>query len=480
MKAKKTSVISPCFVDLYVRVSTLEQAREGYSIAEQESRLRQYCNAMGFQIYHVHVDAGYSGASLDRPGVQSMIHDVRNHSVSKVIVWKLDRLSRSQRDMLVILEDVFLENGCDFVSMMESFDTSTAFGRMFVGILAAFAQLERENIKERTAMGRQARLVQGHYNSSRPPLGYKFISGTNDLIVDPFEATIVQEIFKSFLSGISINGIAEHLKNRYPTVRAWTGTMVRRTLQNPAYIGKVRDVDVIRDGIHHPIIPEANFHTTNVILEHNREIRKQSCRSHALLTGLLYCGDCGARMQPRRITRGYDLRRYVCYSVSRTSKAMIRSEYCTNRLHPYTLDELDHLIISEIQKLATDQKYLEPIILEDTKPELDENQLLQDRLAEVTKQVDKLLSLYQIGAVELCQIEERLSALKVERASLLERIEHSPVSMNIDITQIQSHAMAFQEAIEAEDIDTMRRIIRLLIDKIVVLNTDIEIHWTFC
>ena len=256
--------------------------------------------------------------------------------------------------------------------------------------------------------------------------------------------------------------------------------MVRRTLQNPAYIGKVRDVDVIRDGIHHPIIPEANFHTTNVILEHNREIRKQSCRSHALLTGLLYCGDCGARMQPRRITRGYDLRRYVCYSVSRTSKAMIRSEYCTNRLHPYTLDELDHLIISEIQKLATDQKYLESIILEDTKPELDENQLLQDRLAEVTKQVDKLLSLYQIGAVELCQIEERLSALKVERASLLERIEHSPVSMNIDITQIQSHAMAFQEAIEAEDIDTMRRIIRLLIDKIVVLNTDIEIHWTFC
>ena len=141
---------------------------------------------------------------------------------------------------------------------------------------------------------------------------------------------------------------------------------------------------------------------------------------------------------------------------------------------------MDHLIISEIQKLATDQKYLESIILEDTKPELDENQLLQDRLAEVTKQVDKLLSLYQIGAVELCQIEERLSALKVERASLLERIEHSPVSMNIDITQIQSHAMAFQEAIEAEDIDTMRRIIRLLIDKIVVLNTDIEIHWTFC
>lgn len=480
MKAKESLAVSPNFVDLYVRVSTLEQAREGYSIAEQEKRLRQYCNAMGFQIYQVHVDAGYSGASLNRPGVQRIIQDVRNHAVSKVIVWKLDRLSRSQRDMLMILEDVFLEYGCDFVSMMESFDTSTAFGRMFVGILAAFAQLERENIKERTAMGRQARLVQGHYNSSHPPLGYKFISGTNDLMIDPFESTIIQEVFNSFLSGISINGIAEHLKKRYPTVRAWTGTMVRRILQNPAYIGKVRDVDVIRNGIHHAIIPEESFQAANAILKHNREIKKQSCRSHALLTGLLYCGDCGARMQPRRIVRGYNLHRYVCYSVSRTSKAMIRSDHCTNRLHPYTLEELDHLIIAEIEKLATDSQYLESIILEDAKPEIDENQILQDRLAEVNKQVDKLLSLYQIGAVELCQIEERLSDLKVERASLLERIDHSCAPVNIDKAQIQSQAMAFQEVMESGDVDAMRRIIRLLIDKIVVLNTDIEIHWTFC
>lgn len=153
-------------VDLYIRVSTTEQAMEGYSVAEQEKRLRQYSEAMGYRIYRVHIDAGYSGASLDRPAIREVIRDVKAGMVGKVIVWKLDRLSRSQKDVLIMLEDVFLANGCDFISMMESFDTTTAFGRAIVGILAAFSQLERENIKERTTMGKQARLAQGHYNAA--------------------------------------------------------------------------------------------------------------------------------------------------------------------------------------------------------------------------------------------------------------------------------------------------------------------------
>ena len=163
-KEKVIPIDSLDLVDLYIRVSTTEQALEGYSVAEQEHRLRQYCAAMGHRIHKVHIDAGFSGASLDRPGIKETIKDVQKHLVRRVIVWKLDRLSRSQKDTLIMLEDVFLENGCDFISMMESFDTSTSFGRAIVGILAAFAQLERENIKERTMMGSQARLAKGHYN----------------------------------------------------------------------------------------------------------------------------------------------------------------------------------------------------------------------------------------------------------------------------------------------------------------------------
>lgn len=467
-------------VDLYIRVSTTEQALEGYSVAEQESRLRRYSEAMGFRIHKVHIDAGFSGASLDRPAIKEVIRDIQSHLVSKVIVWKLDRLSRSQKDMLVMLEDVFLANDCDFISMMESFDTSTAFGRAIVGILAAFAQLERENIKERTTMGRRARLAKGHYNGSRPPLGYSFLEGSNDLKIEPYEANMVREIFSAFLSGQSINAIAAIMQRKYPTTRTWNNTMIRRTLKNPIYMGKVKDVDVIRDGIHEPLISESEFVMANAVLSHNREIKKQSCRSNSLLTGLLYCGDCGARMQPRQIARGYPLRRYVCYSVSRTNKSMIRSDHCTNRLHPYTLEELDDIIIGEIRKLAADEDYLRAIIREDAGPILDESELLKDRLSEIDKQTDKLLNLFQIGVVDLSQIEQRLADLKQEREALKERLERTAPVVQMDIQKIQSYADAFQAALDSGDAEYQSSIIRLLIDKIVVLNEDIEIHWTFC
>ena len=474
------SNVSIYMVDLYIRVSTTEQAMEGYSVGEQENRLRRFCEALGYQIHKIIIDPGYSGASLNRPGIKEVIRDVQEHLVSKVIVWKLDRLSRSQKDMLIMLEDVFLANNCDFVSMLESFDTSTAFGRAIVGILAAFAQLERENIKERTTMGRQARLAKGHYNSSRPPLGYSFLPGCNDLKVNPYEASIVREIFSLFLSGTAINSIATIMKQKYPTVRRWNNTTIRRTLRNSVYIGKVSDVDVTRDGIHESIISDSDFNMTNSILQHNAEIKKQSCRSKSLLTGLLYCGDCGARMQPRTISQGYPLRRYVCYSVSRTSKAMIKSDHCTNRLHPYTQEELDNIIINEIKKLAVDQKYLKSIIQEDAAPVLNESELCQDRLTELDKQTDKLLNLYQIGAVDLPQIQDRLTALKQERNSLLQTLDKVSAEMPLNVQQVQNYAAAFQEALENEDHDQINNIIRLLIDKIVVLNENIEIHWTFC
>lgn len=474
------SNVSIYMVDLYIRVSTTEQAMEGYSVGEQENRLRRFCEALGYQIHKIIIDPGYSGASLNRPGIKEVIRDVQEHLVSKVIVWKLDRLSRSQKDMLIMLEDVFLANNCDFVSMLESFDTSTAFGRAIVGILAAFAQLERENIKERTTMGRQARLAKGHYNSSRPPLGYSFLPGCNDLKVNPYEASIVREIFSLFLSGTAINAIATIMKQKYPTVRRWNNTTIRRTLRNSVYIGKVSDVGVTRDGIHESIISDSDFNMTNSILQHNAEIKKQSCRSKSLLTGLLYCGDCGARMQPRTISQGYPLRRYVCYSVSRTSKAMIKSDHCTNRLHPYTQEELDNIIINEIKKLAVDQKYLKSIIQEDAAPVLNESELCQDRLTELDKQTDKLLNLYQIGAVDLPQIQDRLTALKQERNSLLQTLDKVSAEMPLNVQQVQNYAAAFQEALENEDYDQINNIIRLLIDKIVVLNENIEIHWTFC
>lgn len=467
--------------DLYIRVSTTEQAKEGYSVEEQENRLRKYCEAMGIKIHKVYIDPGFSGASLNRPGIQAVISDVQSRVVKKVIVWKLDRLSRSQKDTLIMLEDIFLSNGCDFVSMLESFDTSTPFGRAIVGILAAFAQLERENIKERTAMGRAARIAKGHYSGSHAPLGYSFAPGCNDLIVNEYESAIVQDIYVRFLSGESLKHISECMLAKFGgAVRKWNSTMIRRILSNQIYIGRVRHSDETFEGLHDPIVSETEFFMASSILEHNREIKKQCARSESLLTGLLYCGDCGARMQQRRVARGYSLRRYICYSVSRTSKPMIRSDKCSNRLHPFTMEELDELIKNEIAKLATDEEYLQSIIRQDAPHKADDSQLLQDRLSEVKKQTDKLLNLYQVGAVDFQDIQERLASLKEEKEALHRSIDRATADASIPVDMVRSQAATFKAAIDSGDDETVSQILRILIDKIVVLNDDIEIYWSFC
>ena len=159
----------------YARVSTREQADHGYSIGEQNSRLRAYCQAKDWTLLRVIEDPGFSGAKMQRPGLQQVLEMVRRRECDAVLVWKLDRLSRSQKDTLYLLEDVFLANGCGFVSMLENFDTSTAFGRAMVGILSVFAQLEREQFKERSAIGRVGRAKAGLFHGGGyAPIGYDY------------------------------------------------------------------------------------------------------------------------------------------------------------------------------------------------------------------------------------------------------------------------------------------------------------------
>ena len=170
---------------LYIRVSTLEQAQEGYSVGEQKERLIAYCKAKDWLIADIYVDGGYTGSNIKRPGIQKLISETDKFDL--VLVYKLDRLSRSQRDTLYLIEEVFLPNGVDFISMQESFDTSTPFGKAMIGLLAVFAQLEREQIKERTWMGRVARAKAGLYHGGgKIPIGYDYVDG--HLTVNPYEA----------------------------------------------------------------------------------------------------------------------------------------------------------------------------------------------------------------------------------------------------------------------------------------------------
>ena len=147
-------------VALYVRVSTDIQV-DGYSIDEQLERLEKYCDAKDWIIYNKYIDPGFTGSNINRPGLTKLLQDIHKGKIDLVLVYKLDRLSRSQKDTLYLIEEEFLPNNVDFISMTENFDTSTPFGKAMIGILSVFAQLERENIKTRLAMGHVGRAKAG-------------------------------------------------------------------------------------------------------------------------------------------------------------------------------------------------------------------------------------------------------------------------------------------------------------------------------
>ena len=175
-----------CFI--YIRVSTQEQAEEGYSLGEQEERLKKYAEAMEWKVEHIYKDGGFSGGNMERPALKQMIDAIKHGKTDIVLVDKLDRLSRSQFDTLYLIKKIFNENNVAFVSRAEAFDTSSSFGRAMVGILAVFAELERERIKERMSEGRQGRLKEGKFRGGNTvSYGYDYAPNLGYLVPNDYE-----------------------------------------------------------------------------------------------------------------------------------------------------------------------------------------------------------------------------------------------------------------------------------------------------
>ena len=143
-KRGTNTMITTNKVAIYVRVSTTKQEEEGYSIDEQKAKLSSYCSIKDWSVYKIYTDGGFSGSNTERPALERLIKDAKERKFDTVLVYKLDRLSRSQKDTLYLIEEVFIKNDIEFLSLQENFDTSTPFGKAMIGLLAVFAQLERE------------------------------------------------------------------------------------------------------------------------------------------------------------------------------------------------------------------------------------------------------------------------------------------------------------------------------------------------
>lgn len=418
----------------YIRVSTQEQAQEGYSVGEQKERLIAYCKAQAWVIADIYVDGGYTGSNLKRPGIQKLMEETSKFDV--VLVYKLDRLSRSQRDTLYLIEEIFLPNNVDFVSMQESFDTSSPFGKAMIGLLAVFAQLEREQIKERTKMGRIARAKTGlHHGGGNIPIGYTYSDGK--LIVNPYEAEQVKKIFDWYLAGGSLNSIRERLQNegystRYGNYNSWT--TVRNILGNETYLGRIHFGDVMVENAHETIINEDQFNAVQRLrLKRNEEYGFTAFQSKHLLTGLIFCGNCGARYYMRSNGK-YSY--YCCYSRTKQMKNMIKDPNCKNR--HWKDSELEPIVENRIRELLKSPQMARDIAKKKPKPVVvSDNVDIEKRIREIDKQINKLMGLYQLDEIPPDLLGEKINKLYNEKTALQAAIEpvDEPETASLDLIE---------------------------------------------
>ena len=464
-------------IGLYARVSTTEQALNGHSVSEQQERMKAYCEAMGWKSYKAYVDPGFSGASMNRPALQDLISDVEKGKVNKILVWKLDRLSRSQKDTLFLIEDVFLKHSCDFVSMNENFDTSTPFGRAMIGILSVFAQLEREQIKERMMMGKEARSKEGKWHGGRyTPLGYGYEGG--ELVPLPYYSDQVKELFNLYSSGIYATEIVRIFHDKgYLTQqgREWTVDQIRRTIQHKVYIGYITDGRQWYKGTHEPIIDEPTFNEVNKIYAKRRDNRIErgivsTPNQTTALGGFIRCAHCGALYGKNVSNHGkYKYAYYSCYSRLKRNPVMIKDPACKNK--HWKMDELDQLVFGEIKKLTLEDRKEErkPI---DISP-------LERRIKDIDSQISRLLDLYGLGKVPLEQLDSKINSLQEEKEKLSRQITAQIDSNRPSFSELDKCIKSFNEILGKGNLQAVRGIITALIDRIEIDNENVTIHWRF-
>jgi site-specific DNA recombinase len=258
-------------VAIYSRVSTEDQAKEGFSLDAQRDRLKAYCQAKGWEIAGEYVDDGHSGRDTKRPAYQKMLEEKDNWDTLLVI--KMDRIHRNSKNFMEMMDDL-KKWGKEFSSMQESLDTSTAMGRFVMDIIQRIAQLESEQIGERVYMGmKQKASTVGGPLGGNIPFGYQYKDG--ELLIDEEESKDVTLIFNEYLSGRTSKQIADLLNSEGLSSRSggkWYGMTISRILKNPVYCGYVEWDGILRKDDHPAVIEVSVFN--EVQKEIVRRIRK--------------------------------------------------------------------------------------------------------------------------------------------------------------------------------------------------------------
>jgi site-specific DNA recombinase len=305
-------------------------------------------------------DGGYTGANMDRPALRQLIADIEAGKVDCVVVYKVDRLSRSLLDFARIME-AFDRHKIAFVSVTQAFNTATSMGRLILNVLLSFAQFEREMISERTRDKIAAARRKGKWSGGLPILGYT-VKDTK-LVVDEAEAAQVRQIFEMYVEHEALLPVVTELNRRGWTTKRWstkkgierggrifTKNSLYALLTNVTYIGQVRHKEEIHPGEHQAIVPDKLFQRAQTLLQRNGHSGGRAVRNKhgALLRGLLRCGSCGCAMSHTYTSKGTRLYRYY---VCGTAKQRGYSQ-CPAPTVP--ANEIERFVVEQIKCIGRD------------------------------------------------------------------------------------------------------------------------------
>lgn len=437
----------------YLRVST-EAQTEKYGLDMQKQKILEYCGREGVVIDKWYIDGGYSGSKLDRPQITELLDDSEKGQIAKVFIYKLDRMSRDVIDTLNLLYRFLPKYGVQVISMTEDLKFENPMDKVMIGVNAIMGQYEREVIYMRTRAGMKERVKKGLWmGGGRTPYGYYY--DRNDGILHPKddEAEIVRKAYRLYIDGYSCERISKMLGFKGERI-------VIQILKRKSNIGIIEYKGEEYKGLHEPIVDKHTFYQAQECM------KKRHTNSHVtndnILTGLCYCGVCGARMRYQKWGKYHKL---VCYSQQKSKEYLIKDPNCNNA--KVMADEIEAEVEDCFKRFA--------INVEETQKSENKAEIIEDAIKKSNAKIKKYYSLYaeneSDNLLELIQEEEkRLSELKVELQSEISS------EKSVDAGRVEE-IKRVSDVWDKLNRQEKNKILKKCVNKVVITKKDVEVYF---
>lgn len=393
---------------IYIRVSTFDQAREGFSLREQEERLKEFCKFKRYNIYKVYQDAGISAKNDKRPAYQEMIEDVKKGNINVIVALKLDRLTRSVYDIEKLMKFVN-DYECDIDCMADESNTTTSNGRMVMRIMTSVSQNEIEKCSERTKFGMAGAIKNGHI-PNRTGLGFK--RENKKLVPDPLTKDIIVRIFDLYLEGKSHQAIANiYNKEKVLGKTNWYDSTIQKILSNELYKGdyvngKRTKHPTYYENVIEPIVSKEKWESCQY--QKLRNARHYERTATYLFTNKLKCSKCGNFLGGHATTKTNGKKYY--YYKCNTCKTYFNEIDIEKELKAFMLElaKQDDLI----------NNYYMPFIKSKLE---DKTEDYKKEIKDLDKQLDRIKTAYIKGVVKLEDFDKEIKHIEYQKSDLEKR-----------------------------------------------------------